>query len=129
MALVPCALRTRAAASPCSRLDGAASDRRALGHRDERDTRRIECEDQARAGLDPAVAELARGLPGGQQERVPTDPGNFRDAITVRLSAVSRDFLQGIETQPNLHGGAAANGLQPVYSSSFVCAIAIEWLL
>src|SRR5882757_5370386 len=129
MAVVPCSLRTRAATPPCFRLDGAIADRRARGRGDERDTRRFECEDQARPGLDAALAELARGFSGGLQERFPARPGTLRDVVAVRLPAVSRNFFQLAETQPNLRGGAKANGPQPVYSSSLVCAIAIEWLL
>src|ERR1700733_1221864 len=110
MAVVPCALRPCAASAPGLCVDGAATDRRACGADDERDLRRVECEDQARAGLDAALANLARWLSRCPEECFFAGPGAFRhDAARVSAESVSRR--------------------QPEYSSSLVCAIAMAWLL
>src|ERR1700722_16879617 len=110
MAVVPCALRPCAASAPGLCVDGAATDRRACGCDDERDPRRVECEDQARAGLDAALANLAGWLSRRPEECFFAGPRAFRH-IAARVSAES-------VSRPQL-----------LYSSSFVCAMAIAWLL
>src|SRR3984885_16330112 len=104
MAVVPCALRPCAASAPGLCVDGAATDRRACGCDDERDPRRVECEDQARAGLDTALANLAGWLPRCLEECFFAGPGAFRhDAARVSAESLSR--------------------AQPLYSSSLVSAM------
>src|ERR1700742_2803020 len=131
MAVVSCAFGPRAAAAACFRVDGAMDDQRTCGRDDERDTRSFEREDQTRAELDAAVAELARRLPRGVQERFAAGSGTVRHPIQVRLPAVIRNSHRAERRRRIIKATALREGncIQPEYSSSLVCAIAIEWLL